>query len=117
MGLKVGSKDLSPEQLRDFFRSQIDKAAAAGFDLQVQQVDVTLTHDVILNDVRGVLKKEQWDGVAIGFGIRGREDLTPLFEKLVNAVVGEVQPTPKFCFPLTPHTVWESFSRVYGVKE
>lgn len=57
------------------------------------------------------LKKEKWDLVVIGYGIRGNKDFTELFEKAVNAAVA-IQPGIKFGFSVSPAGVFECMKRV-----
>lgn len=55
-----------------------------------------------------------WNGVMIGWGIRGMPEHTELFEELVNSIVAEAKPAPKFIFSLKPDGLIDAIQRVLG---
>lgn len=58
------------------------------------------------------LRRRHYDGVVIGWGVRGSPELTPWFEQLLNAIV-EHSPGTKLMFnkPETPLTAVEAVKR------
>lgn len=71
--------------------SQHKLAASRGWDMTVHIVDPDLSIASVEKAVLDEMgKKEHWDVVSIGYGVRGNLGLTAVFEGLVNVVVGEV---------------------------
>ena len=88
------------------------KATEEGYKAEMYAVNTAdVNHQ---ENFQGFLKGRFWDGVMIGWGIRGVPEHTELFEALVNTVVAEVKPVPKFIFSLKPDTLIESIQRVLG---
>lgn len=58
------------------------------------------------------LQSRQWDGVIIGWGVRGTINLTGIFEVAVNLTVQEVRGV-KLMFPTSPESLLESARRVF----
>ncbi|KZP19978.1 hypothetical protein FIBSPDRAFT_862219 [Athelia psychrophila] len=58
------------------------------------------------------LGQKKYDGVVIGFGVRGSSELTPWFEQLLNTIA-EHSPGTKFMFntPESPLTAVEAVQR------
>ncbi|KAG8993765.1 hypothetical protein FRB94_006624 [Tulasnella sp. JGI-2019a] len=56
------------------------------------------------------LKARRWDGVVIGFGVRGNPKLTVFFERIVNTVI-ECAPQAKFIFNYSPDSTLEGAKR------
>jgi len=57
-----------------------------------------------------VLKHKHWDGVVVGFGVRGEPSLTVFFEQIVN-VVREHSPTTKLLFNTSPGSTIDAAKR------
>ena len=89
----------------------IKGAAEVGY-----QVDATAVNaaDVDLQGFQDFLKGRTWNGIMIGWGIRGVQEHTGLFEKLVNLIIADVKPTPKFIFSTKPDGFVDAIRRVLG---
>ncbi|KAG8847296.1 hypothetical protein FRB96_001630 [Tulasnella sp. 330] len=91
-------------------RMGLDKTAAdckgAGYDY----VELLITPEEDFNRLIKELKGRQWDGVLIGFGVRGNPRVTEFFEKVVNAVA-EHAPGAKFIFNHSPDSSLEGARR------
>ncbi|KAK5958306.1 hypothetical protein OHC33_000148 [Knufia fluminis] len=90
---------------------QKDKAKTRNFILDMYEFDISASHDEVIVGLTQYLKSKKYVAISIGFGVRGNRDLTPLFEKLVNACI-EHQPGAKFGFALLPTAVVEACERV-----
>ena len=88
------------------------RAHEEGYRAEMYAVDRQDAHH--MENFRGFLKSHTWDGVMIGWGIRGVPEHTELFEELVNMVVAEVKPAPKFVFSLKPDALIDAIQRVLG---
>ena len=111
---KGGPRSLSEEEVKQMLEPSIKKMSEGGFDTEVVLVDVHPNPDK-LAVFRSYLARKDWDCVSIGFGIRGDASHTDLFEDLVNACL-EVPKPPKMSFCLGPDKIYESVSRVFGVR-
>lgn len=58
-----------------------------------------------------LLKTQSWDGVVVGFGIRGIPEMTIFFEEIVNTVRTHA-PSTKLLFNSTPETIIDAARRV-----
>jgi hypothetical protein len=56
------------------------------------------------------LNARHWDGVIIGFGVRGNKALTVWFESLVNTVI-ELSPKTKILFNSSPDSTLDAAKR------
>jgi len=56
------------------------------------------------------LKSRHYDGMIIGFGVRGNKELTPWFEAIVNTC-RELSPKTKFIFNWSPESTVEAVQR------
>jgi hypothetical protein len=113
--LAVGVRGLgtwTPKEAEKLINVEIEKAAKAGFDLEIYAIQLGNPEKSTLDELEQILQKRKWEGVAFGFGIRGDRDNTPLFEKMVNAALEIVSPTPKLAFPVLPDMIVEAFERV-----
>lgn len=88
------------------------RANEEGYRAEMYAMDRQDAHR--MDNFRGFLKCRTWDGVMIGWGIRGIPEHTELFEELVNMVVAEVKPAPKFIFSLKPDGLIDAIQRVLG---
>lgn len=87
------------------------KAESRNFNLDMYECDTSKSNDEIITGLTQLLKSKKYVAISIGNGVRGNGDLTPLFEKLVNACI-ELQPGTKFGFALLPTLVVEACERV-----
>jgi hypothetical protein len=55
-----------------------------GFNLDPTDAEGTL------KKLEATLKEKEWDGVILGWCIRGHKDFTPLFERVASKVVDEI---------------------------
>lgn len=113
--LAIGVRGLpgwSPAEAQKLISAEKEKATKAGFELDVLAILPSQPEKQIIEEVEKALSKRNFAGVALGFGIRGDRELTPLFEKITNLVMERVEPMPKLAFPLLPDEVVKSFERV-----
>ena len=68
----------------------------------------------IISEAKKSLQSQQWDCVCMGFGVRGVQELTPLFEDLVNAAAG-LEHRPRLLFPIKPDGIAERVKQSYGL--
>jgi len=114
--LAIGVRGLAswtPKEAETLFKAEVEKARKAGFALELHQMQLEQPQQQILDELARRLQQRTWDGVALGFGIRGDRDATPLFEKAVNMAVAGVRPTPRLAFPVLPDKIVEAFERVF----
>ncbi len=109
LGVGLVTKPIDPEGT--MIPNEIAKAKSSNCNLDVYEIDASVGHDEIISGLTQYLKSKKYAAITIGFGVRGNSDLTPLFEKLVNACV-EHQPGAKYGFALHPTLMVESFERV-----
>lgn len=112
IGKKEGSQ-FDAATIRRFAAEQMAKAKESGFDVQGLIIDPQAPHEVILGQIREQLQARQWDGVVVGFGVRGDPTLTVLFEDVVNICVQEFQIT-RFGFNTTPGDTAEAVIRAFS---
>lgn len=123
MGLKQAPKQMvppdnqdtltkySPEEIKKIADADLAKIKGAGFYVENYFADTNNTD--LLDDVKKVFTSRHWDGISIGFGVRGTPELTGLFEDLVNMAVAEMKPTPKFMFALRPDSLFRTVQRAF----
>jgi hypothetical protein len=56
------------------------------------------------------LEGKKWDGIVIGFGVRGNPEMTVLFEEIVDAVRKHA-PQAKLMFNSSPETSLDAIKR------
>lgn len=89
-------------------------AKEAGFEVETCYVDAQDISKAVDDIKKAIKSRPQWDGVMIGFGVRGDPAHTPLFELAVNTCIEEVRPTPKFAFNVSPNSTVEALIRVFA---
>lgn len=98
----------------DVFHIEAEKAASQGFELATYEADVkALSEDEILKRLSEKLKEREYAAVTIGFGVRGKKELTGLFEKMVNLCIVEGKGA-KLGFAITPNDIVDAAGRVLG---
>lgn len=78
----------SAEAVKQKVLADMEKTRNAGFECvncDMNPEDPSET----LHRLRDQLRSQPWDGVLIGFGVRGNVELTPLFEAAINLCVEE----------------------------
>lgn len=104
----------SPERVKQEVDQELARLREAGFEFTLYFADSKDT-GAALPAVRELLRGSTWDGVSIGFGLRGDIEYTTLFEDIVNAVVAEVQgPVPKLMFTSSTTDIYDAAIRVLG---
>ena len=98
--------DLTPELVRSFIDSQLERVRASGYEVVTCLVDSGATADAVLRDA---LAKRTFDCVLFGAGLRAPEQLL-LFEKLLN-IVHTMAPQAKLCFNTSPEDSGEAVQR------
>lgn len=104
----------SPERVKHEVDQELTRLRQAGFEFTLYFADSKNT-SAALAAVRELLRGSKWDGVSIGFGLRGAIEYTALFEDIVNAVVAEAQgPVPKLMFTSSTADIYDAAIRVLG---
>lgn len=68
-----------------------------------------------IGDFTKMLQSKEWDGVSIGFGVRGNREYTPFFEDMVNTCIMHNKPKPpKMIFADRPWEISEGVNRVFS---
>jgi hypothetical protein len=98
--------NLTPELVRAFIDSQIERIRTLGYEVDSCLVDSGQTAEDVLKES---LRKREFDCVMIGAGLRAPEHLL-LFERLLNLVHAEA-PGAKICFNTTPADSAEAVQR------
>jgi hypothetical protein len=98
--------NLTPELVRAFVDSQLERMRALGYEVESCLVDSGQTAEAVLADS---LRKRNFDCVMIGAGLRASEHLL-IFERLLNVVHARV-PNAKICFNTTPADSAEAVQR------
>jgi hypothetical protein len=103
----LGSRpELTPELVRAFIESQLERARASGYEVVTCLVDAGATAEAVLMEAFG---GRPYDCVLFGAGLRAPEHLV-LFEKLLNIVHAEA-PQAKLCFNTSPYDSCEAIKR------
>lgn len=104
----------SPERVKQEVDQELARLREAGFEFTLYFADSKDT-GAALPAVRELLRSSTWEGVSIGFGLRGDIEYTALFEDIVNTVVAESQgPVPKFMFTSSTTDIYDAAIRVLG---
>lgn len=104
----------SPERVKQEVDQELARLQEAGFEFTLYFADSKDT-GAALPTVKELLRGSTWDGVSIGFGLRGAIEYTALFEDIVNAVVSEAQgPVPKLMFTSSTTDIYDAAIRVLG---
>lgn len=100
---------LTPELVRTYLDSQVQRIRALGYDVDNCFVDSAATAEAVLKDT---LSKREYDCVMIGAGLRTSDRLI-LFEKLLN-IVHLHAPSARICFNTTPADSAEAVHRCFN---
>lgn len=108
----------SPERVKQEVQDELTKLREAGFEVTLYFAD-SKSIESAMPEVKRHLDSGPWDGVSIGYGLRGDTAYTPLFEEIVNAVVTETgredgENVPKFMFTSSTGDIYDAAIRVLG---
>ena len=98
---------LTPELVRQFIETQIEKLAAFGYDAESCLIDLGETAEAV---TIAALRSKRPDCVVIGAGLREPAERLLLFEKVVNLVLIHA-PHARICFNTTPADTVEAVQR------
>ncbi|MCX7035816.1 MAG: hypothetical protein NT064_04435 [Proteobacteria bacterium] len=98
--------ELTPELVRSFIESQLERLRSSGYIVQNCLVDLGETAEAVTTQY---LIKQSYDCVLIGAGLRAADKLL-LFEKLLN-IVHTHAPNAKICFNSSPADSTEAVRR------
>jgi len=101
----------TPERLAKLEANQ-KRSQEAGYDHEMYIFPVD-EHEAALEHVKGKLASKKYDGLIVGFGLRGDAKNTILFEKIVN-LASEMVPGIKFGFSGSPDDLFDCVVRNYG---
>jgi hypothetical protein len=100
------SPNLTPELVKAFIESQLDRVRGLGYEVESCLVDTGASAEAV---TQRHLDGGRFDCVVIGAGLRAPEHLR-LFEKLINLVHARA-PGAKICFNTTPADTAEAVQR------
>lgn len=116
-----------PELVKQQVNDELARLCAAGFEVTLYFADSSKSRETTLSEVRQHLHNGggPWDGVSIGFGLRGDVAYTALFEDIVNAVVADTtggagvagekkNKVPRFMFTSSTADIYDAAVRVLG---
>jgi hypothetical protein len=95
--------------------ASIHRAKEAGFDVSNIALNPTDIEDS-RKRLEEKLKSQDWDGLLIGFGIRGNKDYTELFEEAVN-LAKDVTPRTRLLFGKSPDDLYATLQRNFPAAE
>ena len=98
--------------VNEIVKIQGQKAQDLGFDLIPHFMSPESAADG-LEALEAELRKQTWDGVIVGGGVRMRSEHTLLFEKIVNTVVQESKGASKLIFPGGPDQIVPALVRSF----
>ncbi|KAJ9604363.1 hypothetical protein H2200_011197 [Cladophialophora chaetospira] len=104
-----------PPELQGKIDAFANRALEAGYDIELLQFDPD-NFAPYQKRIEEKLGSKRWDGVMIGFGVRGNPKLTEIFETLVNSA-SEAVPGVKFGFAGSLDDVFPCLVRNFGRKE
>lgn len=116
LGKFAGGPPAGISNLQETIKNQIEGAKELGFDQNVMFLDPQ-TEAETLERVRAELRKEHYDGIMIGGGIRMPAEHTLLFEKLVQMSVRETKGNAKLMFSSRPDQIVEILTRNFPEME
>lgn len=108
IGLPPSTASFSEEKaasVRAHIQQNLDTIKEAGYDVEVVFADVRGASHMITS-----LEGKKWDGIVIGFGVRGNPEMTVLFEEIVDAVRKHA-PQAKLMFNSSPETSLDAIKR------
>ncbi|KUJ16362.1 uncharacterized protein LY89DRAFT_782629 [Mollisia scopiformis] len=104
-------KGIESEWAKEKARDIKDSFENVGFNLDPKDVPTAL------RDLKHELEGRPWDGIIIGWCIRGNNDFTILFEKVVGACCEVIKSAPetKLMFSSGPQNIVETVARNFAV--
>lgn len=125
MGLTAGLKQEHLKWTHEATLAAADeqKARLAKWNIAMDgyMIDPTKSNNEHFSAVGDHLKSKNYDGVLIGYGIRGEEKFTDLFTGLVNLIVekgkGSDGKPPKLMFALGPDVMVEAVQGVWPMYQ
>jgi len=99
----------TPHDIQATIAASIIAANKAGFDIYTFEVNPQ-DIEVSLSRLKEQLQSQHWDGLLIGFAIRGEKESTPLFEGLVD-VCRQAAPGTKLLFGSGPYDLMATLRR------
>lgn len=91
--------------------ADVARAKEIGFDVTVLHVN-PLDPTWSAEQFRKLLMNQKFEGISIGFGIRGNREYTALFEELVNTA-RELNPSSKLGFSVGPDDIYGTIIRLW----
>ncbi|KAF2159863.1 hypothetical protein M409DRAFT_29673 [Zasmidium cellare ATCC 36951] len=76
--------NLTPSTIKAAVASQTSTLSSLGFTCTKLDLNPSDPNDSLLRLKQLLTSQPGWDGIVIGFGLRGNVELTELFEKVVN---------------------------------
>ena len=103
----------SASELRARIEAGKQQCADAGYAIETRQFAPDKDKlDAAVDECREILGARKWDGLVVGFGIRGVPEFTGFFEKVVN-VAREIVPGTPLGFNTRPDDLLETVLRAF----
>jgi hypothetical protein len=99
--------DLDAQKVRDGLKQQADHLRAQGYDPKTLLIDLGQT---AVEVVEAELRKNNYEAILVGAGVRVPPGQFLLFEKLINAIHRHA-PQAHICFNTTPSDTAAAFQR------
>lgn len=103
-----------PPDLQTSLATSLSHAAAAGYEISNIELD-PLNPDGSLARLRERIGERRWDGLLIGFAVRGSKEYTPMFEGAVN-LAREMAPRMRLLFGVSPGDLMGTLERGFGME-
>lgn len=106
----------SPERVKQEVDQELARLREAGFESTLYFAD-SKDIEATMPAVKSLLRDSTWDGVSVGFGLRGAREYTALFEDIVNSVITETRGhVPKLMFTSSTTDIYDAAIRVLGAR-
>ncbi|KAJ0114442.1 hypothetical protein J7T55_010831 [Diaporthe amygdali] len=106
----------SPERVKQEVDQELARLREAGFEFTLYFAD-SKDIEATMPAVKSLLRDSTWDGVSVGFGLRGAPEYTALFEDIVNAAIKETRGhVPKLMFTSSTTDIYDAAIRVLGAR-
>ncbi|KAG8993763.1 hypothetical protein FRB94_006622 [Tulasnella sp. JGI-2019a] len=102
--------EFSPMFTPDVIRKGLEQTNAAISGAGYDYHEFLFPQEDNLNRLINQLKERTWDGIIIGFGVRGNPKMTEYFEAIVNTI-REYAPQAKFIFNHSPPSSLDGVKR------
>jgi len=103
-----------PPDLQTGLATSLSHAAGAGYEISNIELDPSNPSSSLAR-LRERLGERRWDGLLIGFAVRGSKEYTPMFEGAVN-LTREMAPGTRLLFGVSPGDLMDTLERSFGME-